>query len=130
VLIDVESLYNLINHRHPVHAFFHTYLGATLAIAAVVLLFMGARWFARRFWLPDLFKWQELTLAQVSAGAMLGGYSHVVLDSGMHGDIEPLSPFSSANPLLGVIPLDTLHIACLALGMFGLVVVGVRRLVT
>jgi hypothetical protein len=31
VLIDVESLYNLVNQRHPVHAFFHTYAGATLA---------------------------------------------------------------------------------------------------
>jgi len=24
VLIDVESLYNLVQRRHPVHAFFHT----------------------------------------------------------------------------------------------------------
>jgi membrane-bound metal-dependent hydrolase YbcI (DUF457 family) len=130
VLIDVESLYNLLNDRYPVHAFLHTYLGATLAIAAVVLLFLAARRFADHFCLPDLFKWQELSLLQVFAGAVLGAYSHVLLDSVMHGDIEPLSPFDSANALLGAISLDTLHIACLALGVIGLLGVGVLRLVT
>ena len=126
VLIDFESLYNLIYQRHPVHAFFHTYIGATLVIAAVVLLFLGLRTFASRFWLPNLFRWRELSSMQVAIGAALGAYSHVVLDSVMHHDIQPFSPFSFGNPLLGVITLSTLHLACLALGVLGCGVVAVR----
>jgi membrane-bound metal-dependent hydrolase YbcI (DUF457 family) len=129
VLIDLESLYNLVNQRHPVHAFFHTYIGATLIIATVVLLFLGARWFAGRWWLPNLFRWQALSRIQVAIGAALGAYTHVVLDSVMHRDIQPLAPFSSANWLLGIVSLSTLHIACLVLGGFGLVVLAVRRLI-
>ena len=130
VLIDFESLYNLLNQRHPVHAFFHTYVGATLVVATVVLLFLGARWFAGRFWLPNLLRWRELSRVQVFVGAALGAYSHVVLDSVMHRDIQPLAPFASANALLGAVSLSTLHIACLVLGALGLIGVAVRRLIT
>ena len=51
------------------HVFFHAYAGAKLVIAAVVLLFLGLRVFAARFWLPDLFCWRELGLRQVAIGA-------------------------------------------------------------
>lgn len=126
VVIDFESLYNLVFQRYPVHAFFHTYIGATLAIAIVVLLFLGLRSFASRFGLPDLLLWRELSSKQVAIGAALGAYSHVVLDSVMHRDIQPLSPFAFSNILLGAISLSTLHVACLACGALGGGVVVVR----
>lgn len=119
VLIDFESLYNLVFQRYPVHAFFHTYIGATLVIATLVLLFLGLRSFASRFWLPNLFYWRELSSKQVAIGAALGAYSHVALDSVMHPDIQPLLPFDSGNLLLGAISLNTLHLACLACGVLG-----------
>lgn len=126
VFIDFESLYNLVFQRHPVHAFFHTYIGATLVTATVVLLFLGLRSFASRFWLPNPLLWRELSSKQVAIGAALGAYSHVVLDSVMHRDIQPLSPFAFSNLLLGAISLSTLHLACLACGALGGGVVVVR----
>jgi membrane-bound metal-dependent hydrolase YbcI (DUF457 family) len=126
VIIDFESLYNLVYQRHPVHAFFHTYVGATLVIGAVVLLFLGLRWFAHRYWLPNFLRWRELSAKQVSIGAALGAYSHVVLDSVMHQDIQPLLPFAPSNWLLGAIPLNALHLACLAFGALGGFVVLTR----
>ena len=126
VLIDLESLYNLVHQRHPVHAFFHTGIGATLVIGATVALFLLCQWIARRAWLPDLFHWRRLTLPQVALGAALGAWSHVLLDSVMHDDIQPLWPFSDANPLLGAIPLGPLHLACLCLGALGLAVAATR----
>lgn len=129
VLIDVESLYNLVNQRHPVHAFFHTYIGATLVVVAVVALLLVGRAFAKRVWLPDVFGWQALSPSQVGLGAGLGAYSHVALDSVMHHDIQPLAPFSAANALLSVVSLNTLHLACIGLGILGVLVLGVRRLV-
>jgi membrane-bound metal-dependent hydrolase YbcI (DUF457 family) len=128
ILIDVESLYNLASQRHPVHAFFHTYLGASLVSIAAGTFFVAARWLAGRFWLPDVFRWRDLSLRQVIIGAALGAYSHVVLDSVMHTDMQPLAPFSSANLLLGAVSLSILHIACFVLGLVGVLGVTLRWL--
>lgn len=128
VFVDVESLYNLTHQRQPVHAFLHTYVGASLVPFAIVLLFLGMRWFASRFWLPDLLSWRSLRVKQVAVGAALGAYSHVVFDSIMHSDIRPLAPFSEANGLHLAISLLELHLLCLALGAIGAVMVSLRRI--
>jgi membrane-bound metal-dependent hydrolase YbcI (DUF457 family) len=51
--------------------------------------------------------------------AFIGSYSHVALDSIMHMDIEPLSPFSQSNELLGVISVGALHKFCIYSGLVG-----------
>jgi membrane-bound metal-dependent hydrolase YbcI (DUF457 family) len=130
VLIDLESLYNLVNDRHPVHAFLHTYVGATLVIPATVLFFLLARRLASGGRLPRTFGWTELTLVQVGLGAAAGAWSHVLLDSVMHHDIRPLSPFSLDNALRGALDLDLLHVVCAAAGLAGAVIVaaGAKRI--
>lgn len=128
ILIDVEPLYFMLTYQYPLHRFLHTYIGASLIAVATVALFVLARWFAARAWLPNLFKWQTLALLPVALGAAAGSYSHVLLDSLMHQDITPLAPFSNANPLLLAISLGTLHWACLAAGLFALCVLGMRRI--
>ena len=126
VLIDLESLYNLVHRNDPVHAFFHTYVGATLVVIATVILFLAARWLAAHAWLPNLLRWRDLTTRQVITGAVLGSSSHVVLDSVMHRDMQPLLPFSAGNSLLHAIPLGALHAACLATGVVGALVVAIK----
>lgn len=128
VLIDVEPLYFILTHQYPLHRFFHTYIGVSLIAVATLVLFVMARWFASRVWLPNLFKWQELGLVPVALGAAAGGYSHVVLDSLMHHDITPFAPFSNANPLLQAVSLGTLHWSCLAAGAVAIFVLGMRRI--
>ncbi|MCH8622280.1 hypothetical protein [Undibacterium sp. TS12] len=127
VFIDVESFYNLMHARFPVHAFFHTYIGAPLMAMLTILLFLLARWCARRFSLINFYHWQQLSLLQVSLGALLGAWSHVLLDSIMHADIRPLHPFSNENMLYEIIPLLHLHLICVLLGVLGLLGVYVRR---
>lgn len=122
VLIDCESLYNLVHQREPVHAFFHSYVGATLVIWAVMLLWLVCRWLAVRLKLPELFGWRDLGGRQVLLGAVLGAYSHIVLDSIMHADIQPWWPFSTANGLLHVISLSSLHMGCLVMAALGLMI--------
>ncbi|PTT88070.1 hypothetical protein DBR42_10430 [Pelomonas sp. HMWF004] len=122
VLIDVESLYNLVHGRHPVHAFFHTYVGATLVALALVVAF----WLLRRAGVQRLLP--ALTLRQVTLGALLGAWSHVLLDSVMHADIQPLQPLSAANGLLGWVSLSALHWGCLACGVVALLMAGIRHL--
>lgn len=128
VIIDIEPLYYMLTRQFRLHRFFHTYIGATLVVVATIALFIAARWFARRFWLPDIFKWRELALMPVAVGALAGCYTHVLLDSIMHSDITPFAPFSNANPLLLIVELPTLHLACLACGVLGAVALGLRAL--
>lgn len=119
LLIDVEPLIYLLRHEYPWHRFLHSYPGAALASLATVGLFLAARAFARRFWLPTCFGWQSLALPAVTLGAVLGGLSHVLLDSFMHPDIAPLAPWLAGNPLLGRVPLELLHWGCVGAGIAG-----------
>jgi hypothetical protein len=126
VLIDLESLHNLRNDNYPVHAFFHTYIGASVVVVATLLLFVAARKLGHV--LPNAFGWQQLTASQVLVGAAAGAYSHVVLDSIMHGDMAPLAPFSQHNALLAIVSLEALHWLCAISGLLAVLVIGGRIL--
>ena len=126
VLIDVEPLYFMLTQQYPLHRLFHTYVGATAVAVATVALFLAARSVAR--WVPNLFRWKSLNTSQVAAGAAIGVYSHVALDSLVHPDIRPFSPFSQANPLLHAVNLSTLYWFCVGAGVAGLCLLGVRSL--
>lgn len=128
VLIDLESLHNLVRQRYPVHTFLHTYLGATLVIVATVLLSLVLRAAASSLDVRTGRNWRALTLSKVAVGATLGAYSHVALDSLMHADIRPLAPMSASNVLLGAVRLDLLHWGCVVSGVIGLTVAVVRRI--
>jgi membrane-bound metal-dependent hydrolase YbcI (DUF457 family) len=128
VLIDTEPLYFMLRGEDPLHRFFHTYVGATLAMAATVALFLLALRLAARVRLPNPLGWQSLTRLQVLGGAAAGSYSHIVLDSVMHADIRPFSPFSQANALHGLISIEALQTLCLACAALVMVYLVVRRL--
>lgn len=118
--IDLESLFNLMNNRAPVHAFFHTYLGATLVSIIVFILSLWllnpaikfynkvhGRGVASRIYLGGNVTWYSMLI-----GSFIGGYSHVFLDSIMHSDMSPLSPLSTVNVLLGAVSIPVLHVFC------------------
>ena len=128
VLIDLEPLYYMQFDQGSLHRFFHTYIGATVIAAATVLMFMSALKLATWTSLPNPFQWQALKPFQVITGAVIGSYSHIVLDSVMHADIRPWSPFSEANGLYRIISLDLLHSFCVWSGVAALVVIMARRL--
>ncbi len=52
-------------------------------------------------------------------GALFGGYSHVLLDSVMHSDMQPFAPFSEQNGLLRIISIERLHEVCVFAGILG-----------
>ena len=54
-------------------------------------------------------------------GAFFGTLSHVLLDSLMHHDIHPLSPFSQTNPFMGLVTHDGVYQACMIAGVLGIV---------
>jgi len=58
----------------------------------------------------------------VLISAFIGSFSHVLLDSIMHSDVEPFFPFILNNPFLGLISIPVLHKVCLYSGLAGAVI--------
>ena len=104
-LIDLEPLYYMATDAWPIHRFFHTYLGAT--VAAILVLLLGKRVCAVlvRLWNWRLSEEQkqwlainpDISLLALATGAFFGAYSHVFLDSIMHSDMQPFAPFTEVN---------------------------------
>ena len=122
VAMDVEPLVRIVRGDALLHGFTHTYLGATLIalVSAIVgrplCQFLLKCWmsdrhsaFLNRLRGPTLISWPAAVI-----GAFVGAYSHVLLDSIMHSDMQPFAPLSPANPLLHIIPTDALHLICAA----------------
>lgn len=123
VLMDLEPLIGILQDRDVLHGATHTWLGALVigGVAAVIgkpISTMALRW--RKMVHPPL-TWLSALL-----GAYVGAFSHVLLDAIMHADMGPAWPLSSANPLLGLIGIDQLHLACLAAGVVGLPIAWMR----
>lgn len=126
VLVDLEVLYYLRQNEPPLHRHWHTYLGGSVAgITAGVLMFATA-WVAVAF-LPA--SWQALKrlrstrrvrlLSESLLSGLVGGISHIVLDSFMHHDMHPFWPLWDGNNLAGMIGVGALHGALAVSGVFG-----------
>ena len=106
VLIDLEPLVHRVRGDPVLHGPAHTFVGA-LGIAGVAAV-VGrpvSMFVLRRLGARDAsIGW---TVAGVSA--LVGTWSHVVLDGFIHRDMHPLWPFSPDNPLLGLVYVVTLY---------------------
>ena len=123
VMMDIEPLVGIIRGSVVLHGVTHT-LGGAAAIGTVAGL-IGRQISALVLqWLRiphHPFTWTASFL-----GAYVGTFSHVLLDGLMHPDMHPWWPFSPANPLLGAIHTDWLHIGCAAAAVVGGAVVALR----
>jgi len=118
IIMDIQPLVAMVSGVGKLHGFTHTYVGATLiaffsavtgkylAQWALVTIFSIAPVIVIRWWVALL-------------SAVIGAYSHVVLDSIMHNDVQPLLPLSDTNALLGFISVSALHKVCLYSGVIG-----------
>ncbi|HXT42130.1 MAG TPA: DUF4184 domain-containing protein [Candidatus Angelobacter sp.] len=132
---DLESGYHLARGEYPVHRLFHTYAGATVVGLCCAVA-------GRPVCKAGLSVWRAIPRAPFKAligdGAgiswssafltsMISTYSHVFLDSIMHGDLAPFSPFSVSNPFLHLISVQSLHLLCVTLGVIGTAILLRRR---
>ena len=126
VIIDLEPITHFSITLYPSHRFFHTIDGATLI--AILCATYGRRLceLAIRTLHGELqdkeIKWVgKASIGNTAAwsGALIGAWSHLLLDSLMHEDIKPLSPFTDDNPLLGVISVGNLNVLCVVSGLLG-----------
>ena len=123
VMMDIEPLLAIIQGKAVLHGYTHTLAGAlVIGIAAGLIGRPVSAFVLARCNIPH----QPLTWPAAFTGAFAGTFSHVVFDALMHADMRPWWPFADSNALLGRVPLDLLHIACLAMAAIGGMLVLVR----
>lgn len=118
VVIDVRAVLVIFGPLDPpTHGPLTTLLGGAfvaVVVAAVVLAgYEMAGPTIERYGL-DL-RWSR---SSVAAGALVGTWSHVVLDAMLYADARPLAPLS-ANPLLGLLSPTTVYAGCVLAGVMG-----------
>src|SRR5262245_52451343 len=97
VAIDIEPLVGIIRGAPELHGWTHTYAGATAIAFAVLLLGRPVCTRIVRWWNVELKRnrldWLASTdgigWGAAAAGAFIGTWSHVALDSIMHLDMVP-----------------------------------------
>jgi len=130
IMIDYEPLYYHFTEGMLYHKFFHSIFGATIFAVVCATLGKPLCEYGLKLWnnslAPEDKRWlgSGIKISHLSAwtGAIIGAYSHLILDSIMHMDIKPLSPFTDENQLLGILGMMELHILCLVLLLGGLLI--------
>lgn len=117
MIMDIQPLLVLLSGAGHLHGFTHTYVGATLigigaALTGKYAAELGLRLIGQARYLP--ISWPVTFIS-----AFIGSFSHVLLDSVMHADVEPFAPFMLSNPILGILSYGALHKFCLYSGLLG-----------
>ena len=123
IVMDVQPLFVLVTGEGHLHGFSHTYFGATLlaifsALSGKYLSEIGLKILG----LADKTNPVNIAWWVAFVSAFIGTYSHVVLDSIMHSDVEPFYPLSQENSLLGLITMGELHQSCVFSALVGAVI--------
>lgn len=117
ILIDVQPLMVMLTNKGHLHGFSHTYLGATFIAIVAALSGKSLGGFGLKIIREE--KYFPIPWSAAWAGAFIGTYSHVLLDSIMHTDVQPVWPIALDNTLQGIISIDTLHIFCVLTAIVG-----------
>jgi hypothetical protein len=125
VAIDLEPLVRILRGDTVLHGFTHTWIGATPVALASLAFGRPVCQYLLDNWRPDpnaaFLNWlrgpERISWPAAIAGAFGGTYSHVFLDGIMHSDMRPLAPLSDANSMLHIIPVGSLHLACVLSGV-------------
>ena len=119
IVMDIQPLVVMITGEGHLHGFSHTYVGATLL--ALFSALTGKYLSELGLYLLGLNRDRQVHIAWwvTVLSAFIGTYTHVLLDSVMHYDMQPFYPFDTSNALLGLIAVAALHKLCIYSGMSG-----------
>jgi len=129
VAMDVEPLFHLLRGDMQLHGATHTFIGAGLIAVATAV--WGSRAICHAGQMYERWRGGErratsLTNVQVWLGAMLGTYSHVLMDAVMHVDVRPFLPFTDENPWLKISWTEHVYLLCVLAGMLGMLLLLLR----
>ena len=127
VILDLEPLAVIfLDLPMPLHAFFHTYLGATIVAIALSICIYPFRKYINEIVSFFGLK-QDSSFRHILPAALIGTYSHVLLDSFLYVEMNPLFPLLG-NPFVGILYGGFVYNLCLALGVIGFFVYLLRVL--
>ena len=111
VAVDLEPLLVLIyNLNYPLHGYCHT-----LLIGGLVGLVFATAAYPLRTHIGRLMAFLRLpytpTYLKMALSAVVGAWLHILFDSLLYLDIQPLYPLQ-ANPLYGVLSHGALYLIC------------------
>jgi membrane-bound metal-dependent hydrolase YbcI (DUF457 family) len=110
VIVDLEPLSFLLLGLPVLHLFFHTFLGATISALILAFFVYLLRGFLGEimtaFQLPQIAAPLNITFA-----ALLGAYSHILLDAFLYPEMQPFWPLLG-NPFLGLVSSSTVYLFC------------------
>lgn len=111
-IADLEPLFVILSRAdYSLHGFFHSFLGITLASLLLALLMKYLDQILRKK--ASFFEaGKKPGNLNLLSSALIGGYSHVILDSILYLDIQPFYPLDF-NPFLGMIPDLWVYWVCL-----------------
>jgi membrane-bound metal-dependent hydrolase YbcI (DUF457 family) len=119
IVMDIQPLLVLLSGEGHIHGFSHTYIGAVLLavfsalsgkyLSEIGLFILGLN----KEWKVKISWWVAFL------SAFIGTFSHVLIDSIMHSDLEPFFPFTTQNRFLNLISVQTLHEVCLYSALIG-----------
>jgi len=119
IVMDIQPLIVMISGEGHLHGFTHTYVGAVLiaciaALSGKYLSELGLK-------ILGMAKERAIHIAWWVAflSAFIGSFSHVLLDSIMHTDVEPFYPITLINNFHGFVSMEALHKFCLYSGLVG-----------
>ncbi len=128
-VIDIQPVIAITTGIGEAHGITHSYLGAT--IVAIVAAIIGKplceyllRWWNKKLSKTSpaiLFFPENISWPIAISSAFLGTYSHVLLDSFMHYDMQPFYPAAIKNNLLEIVTITELHLLCSAAAVLGFV---------
>jgi membrane-bound metal-dependent hydrolase YbcI (DUF457 family) len=130
VILDVEpALVLFFSLDAPLHGFFHSFLGGTVAALLLTAVMSPTRVVLSP--LLSFFKiTQESSFPRILLASLSSIYLHILLDSVMHRDIQPFYPLD-VNPFLGRGNLLGLNVTMMCIWCFlgGLLVYAVKWLI-
>lgn len=111
VIVDIEPFTVLLFELdYPLHGFFHTILGGSILAILTALILYLLRSRIRR--LMAFFKLaQNSSFKKIIWSSFFGLFSHLLLDSLTHWDLEPFYPFGG-NPLYGLFSEFQVYLFC------------------
>lgn len=132
MVIDLEALYFFIQNARHMHRFLHTFVGATIVAAICAVIGRPfCQWILKKWnshLSPEQKRWlyvePQISISAAIWSATLGAFSHILLDSIMHGDMQPFLPFSGKNGVYHILTLDQLDLLCALSGFVGLLILA------
>lgn len=117
ILMDLEPLFGMIYGWQYLHIITHNLLGASLiGCLAFVIGKPISEWVLR--FILKYGDWR-ISWKTATASALIGSYSHILLDTFMHHDVYFFYPWILKNPLANLIPYSALFYSCIFMAIIG-----------